>query len=163
MIDPIRIDHAERLYVAGRSPRSIQRTLAKAYTVDARTARRYLARAKARITKRGEHAPNPDAGRARSESMLLEAARFAREQQDPKALALCAQRLAELDGALGPKRVEISGPGGKPFEHRSTATDDLLAALDAFSGGLATAGDGPSDAGGVRCEPDPSAKGDPRA
>ena len=163
MIPLARIDHAERLYVAGKSSQSIQRTLAKAYEVSLRTARNYLARAKARITKRGENAPNPDAGRARAESLLLEAAKFAREQQDPKALALCAQRLAELDGALGPKRVEISGPGGKPFEHRSTGTDDLLAALDAFAGGLATAGDGPADAGGVRSEPDPSAASDPRA
>lgn len=154
MIDPIRIDHAERLYVAGRSPRSIQRTLAKAYTVDARTARRYLARAKARITKRGEHAPNPDAGRARSESMLLEAARFAREQQDPKALALCAQRLAELDGALGPKRVEISGPGGAALaiDHRHTLTPDALSTrITALAAGLASsalAPDAPAGASG---------------
>lgn len=115
MIPLARIDHAERLYVAGKSSQSIQRTLAKAYEVSLRTARSYLARAKARITKRGENAPNPDAGRARAESLLLEAAKFAREQQDPKALALCAQRLAELDGALGPKRVEHSGPNGGPI------------------------------------------------
>lgn len=128
MIDPLRIDHAERLYLAGRTPRSIQRTLVKAYTVSPSSARRYLALAKARIAKRGYSAPNPDAGRARAEGMLLEAAALARAKGDPKALALCAQRLAELDGALGPKRVEITGPGGAALaiEHRHSLTPDAL-------------------------------------
>lgn len=144
MIDPLRIDHAERLYLAGRTPRSIQRTLVKAYGVEPRTARRYLAAAKSRITKRGSSAPNPDAGRARAEEMLLTAARFAREQQDPKALALCAQRLAELDGALGPKRIEHSGPNGGPIPV-ADARARVLALL--------ARGDEPEPTGGEAGEP----------
>lgn len=143
-LDPDRIDLAERLYLAGRSPLSIQRTLARKFAITLRTARRYLARAKRRLSDRGEHAPNPDAGRARAEEMLLTAARFAREQQDPKALALCAQRLAELDGALGPKRIEHSGPNGGPIPV-ADARARVLALL--------ARGDEPEPTGGEAGEP----------
>lgn len=144
VIDPLRIDHAERLYLAGRAPRSIQRALVKAYGVEPRTARRYLALAKTRITKRGSSTPNPDAGRARAEEMLLEAAKLARAKGDPKALALCAQRLAELDGALGPKRIEVSGPNKGPIPIYD-ARARILAII--------ARGDEPDGAGGEAREP----------
>lgn len=116
VIDPARIDLAERLYLAGRTPRSIERTIAHRFGVTTRTARNYLARAKKRLGNRPANAINPDAGRTRAESLLLEAAAMARAKEDPKALAIIAHRLAELDGAVGPRRIELSGPGGGPIQ-----------------------------------------------
>ena len=143
VIDPIRIDHAERLYLAGRTPRTIQRTLTRTYGVNPSTARSYLARAKKRLGNRPANAINPDAGRARAESLLLEAAAIARSKEDPKALAIIAHRLAELDGAIGPRRLELSGPGGGPIQtHHDVSPRAILALLG--DGSDPPPGDGPS-------------------
>jgi hypothetical protein len=98
VIPPARIDLAAKLYLLGRSPRSIQHRLAREFGVDARTARRYLARAKKQL---GAKRPvDPAAGAARAEALQLEAFALARTQADPRAMSLIAHRLAELDGAL---------------------------------------------------------------
>lgn len=114
-IDPERIDLAEKLYLKGSPPRSIYLTLCRRFSIDLRTAQRYLARAKKRLGNRPANTINPDAGRARAEGLLLEAFVIARVKEDPKAMAIIAHRLAELDGAVGPRRIELSGPGGGPI------------------------------------------------
>ena len=136
MIDPIRIDHAERLYLAGRTPRTIQRTLTRTYGVTPQTARHYLARAKKRLASRPSNEISPDAARARAESLLLEAAAMARAKEDPKALAMIAHRLAELDGAVGPRRVELSGPGGGPIQTHASVV--VLPELERPDGAVAS-------------------------
>lgn len=98
MIDPERIDLAAKLYLLGRTPRSIQCTLARRFGVDPRTARRYLARAKQRLGS--QRRVDPASGAARAEALQLEAYALARSQGDPRAMSLIAHRLAELDGAL---------------------------------------------------------------
>lgn len=90
---------------------------------------------------------------------------------------ITAARNAELDwkadswklskrcpGEFGDRQViEHQGSEERPVRHVVDVTsDDLLLALDAFASGLATADDGPGDAGGVPRDPDTGAAGEPR-
>lgn len=108
-----RLAKAYELYLAGQQRSSITSTLCKLYEVSARQARHYLKLALERFPR--AEPTSPEAARARAEAMLLEAAELARAKKDPKALATCAARLAELDGVLGPRRLELTGAGGVPL------------------------------------------------
>lgn len=134
-----RIDLAEKLYLQARSPKSITATLCTRYGVTARQARRYLARATARIAAR----PRADLGavRERAETMLLESYRLAKsrtvpvpgggmiDQPDTKAMATAARYLADLDGAFAPVKHEHSGTIG-------ITAADVLAELTGDAGGV---------------------------
>lgn len=138
-----RIDKAAELYLKGLQRSSITSELCKLFKVSARQARKYVALA----LRRFAHAEpvSPEAARARSEEMLLEAAELARAKKDAKALATCAARLAELAGATGPKKLEVSGPGGGPVRMTHYTPEQAAAELAAL---LAKAtGAAPPDAG----------------
>lgn len=126
-----RLALVEKLWLKGRSESVITATVCKRYTISARQARRYVERVKAKIAARD--ALDPAAALARSERMLLETYQLARtrtamvgrhpktkqpillEDPDTKTMAVVAFRLAELHGAGAAKRLEHSGPGGKPI------------------------------------------------
>ena len=120
-----RIDDTQAMWLAGVSPRKIEHDLAEKYGVTRRTARNYLAIVRRRLVKRGS--VEVEAARARAEEMLLETYRCAKDRvgvtkdgheysdPDTKSMVAAAHRLAELFGAVGPKRIEFSGPGGKPL------------------------------------------------
>lgn len=114
-LDPKRLAFVEALYCTGKRPREIERETAAAFGVKPRTVRNYLTRVKTKLgVAFGEQAP--EAIKARSEAMLLEAYAAAKLRGDPRAMADVAMRLAELSGALSSNvnfrgNVKVEGLG----------------------------------------------------
>lgn len=140
-----RLEYVERLYLKGVSEHRIQSKVSERYGVTTRTARRYLARVRLRLSKLP--AAQPEAVRLRSEAMILEAYDLARKavkyvtfqdgvgpdtRKETRAVPApevgtmvnAAARLADLHGASQPKRVDVTS-GGEPI---GALTDEELRA-----------------------------------
>ena len=120
-----RLDEVRERYLRGESSLKIQDECAKLWAISQRQVRNYLRLVRAQFAK---HATDDiEAVRARSEQLLLDTYDLAKTRQgytmagtayddpDLKTMATCAYRLAELYGATGAKKLEVSGPGGKPL------------------------------------------------
>jgi hypothetical protein len=108
-----RIDAARKLWLTGRSSTWCQQQLRERFGVSTRAARRYLEIVRKRLAAE----PKPDAESARELAARQLQAAFdaASEKHDAKAMVLAASRLAELHGAIGPQRIEISTKNGAPL------------------------------------------------
>ena len=145
-----RLALAERLYLTGVSDHLAQQQLSDRFGVSHRQARRYLERIREKFAKLPQ--PSPEAVRARSEAMLLEAYGLARSAvkyvtfrdgvgpetssetkpvpaPEVGTMASCAARLADLHGATGTKKIDVTS-GGKPLASQSD--DELRARLAAL-------------------------------
>lgn len=131
-----RIDLVERLYLRGASTRTIELACAREYGVSARQARHYLYLVHKRVKERAETLQEDVPSIvARSEALLLEASEIARSKKDASALVRVARTLAELRGALGPQRVELSGANGKPLQTETVSRIVYLPELEPDSVG----------------------------
>jgi len=103
-----RIDHAIELWATGRSGIWCQAQLRAKWNVSTRAARRYLEIARKRLR---EQAPTQDPAEARDEVLRkLEAAfEIAAEKRDAKNMIAATARIAEVQGLIGTRKVELSG------------------------------------------------------
>ena len=102
-----RIDAARKLWLTGRSSAWCQQQLSERFGVSQRAARRYLEIVRKRLAME----PKPDAESARdlAARQLQSAFDTAAGKGDAKAMVLAASRLAELHGAIGPRKIELGG------------------------------------------------------
>lgn len=119
-----RLDLAEAMWVAGTTAREIQTKLAIKYGVTRRQTRTYIRLARERIAKNDKDDAHTAAvsGKARAEEMLLEVWALAKNatfkgvaSPDTKTMERVATRLAELNGAMAPKKLELDASGLAEF------------------------------------------------
>ena len=140
-----RLDEVRGRYLSGQPSLKIQSECAAKWGITQRQVRNYLKRVRAQLAK---HATDDlEAVRARSEQLLLETYELSRARQgytmagtayddpDLKTMATCAYRLAELYGATGAKKLEVSGKDGGPIQTQSRVI--VLPALEGAVGGNA--------------------------
>jgi len=99
----------ERQWCIGRTPRAIERDCAKQFECSKRTIRVDLAIARKRLAA-GFKDTDPDAVRARAETMMLEAFEVAKGAKRAGDMVLAAQRVAEVHGAFE-RKVAVSVNG----------------------------------------------------
>lgn len=134
-----RIERTRELYLQGVPNLAIQSKLSREFNVSCRAVRTWI---KIVVDKLGRaESANTEAARARASEMLLNAYLLARgrkgytkdgpyDDPDVKAMVAAAHRYAELHGAVGPKRVELSGPNGGPVPTRAEVV--ILPPLEAI-------------------------------
>lgn len=89
------IEEIETMYLAGASPQSMRKFLHKKYGVPKHRFAHLLRQVLSELAK--DIADTPiDAIVARSESMLLQAFKIAKERKDPKAIGQIAERLVNI-------------------------------------------------------------------
>jgi hypothetical protein len=124
-----RLEFTRQLWLEGVAEHRLQQRVAEKFNVTLRTARRYLARVRAAFAK--HPSAEIEAIRARADAMLLDVYDKAQdhkvivpkkdgadvvEQPDLRTMATVAWRLAELHGAVAPKRHEHEhSSGGSPL------------------------------------------------
>ncbi len=128
-----RIARVEELWLASKSDRQIQRIMCDEFEVSMRQVRRYIVLVEAKMA--ALPGTKPEATRVRVRNMLLETFRRARSRKrtvvvgagrdatieivpdpDLKTMATCSRHLAELDGAIGAKKIEVTGKDGGPIQ-----------------------------------------------
>lgn len=129
-----RLARVEELWLLGRSERSIQRTVAREWTVTLRTVRRDIVRVQKKLAALPQN--DPVAVKRRVEAMLLETYRVAKRgnKLGPQAavMATVGARLAQLEGLLTDK-IEHTGDLAPDFsklsEEQLRQYASILAAL----------------------------------
>lgn len=96
------------LWSTGRSGIWCQQQLSRRWSVSQRAARRYLEIARKRLREQAP-AQDPEAARDEIRRKLEAAYEMAVEERDAKGMVTAAQRLGELAGVLGTRKVELSG------------------------------------------------------
>lgn len=124
-IPPERLEKVRDEYLRGALVLSRQTELAREWGITTRQVRNYLRRVKAQLAAHASE--DIAAARARAEQMLLHAYAVAEAKQghtmrgeayadpDTKSMVAAAKALAEVHGAVGPTKHELSGPGGVPL------------------------------------------------
>lgn len=144
LIPPGRLDAIEKRILTAEAPADFVPALAKEWGRSQRQVWKYVKRVRERLAERAR-AVDPEADRETVRAMALETYRTARQGgedgPDTRGMVAAAKLFGEITGALGPKRLEVSGPEGKPIETNVTTHIVMLPPL----------GEGdepPSDAGG---------------
>lgn len=131
-IPPERLAEVERRILLIEAPADFVPELAREWRRSKRQVWTYVAIVRARLAARVK-AADPDADRELTRSMLLEAFRAARighpeKGADAKGMVAAARTFGELTGAMGPRKVEITGRDGGPIA--TVATVVMMPALD---------------------------------
>lgn len=109
LIDPKRIEAAIDLLAQGHSAALISRKLARKFGCSYRSGRRYVQVARDRL---GRNELPPEERESAREEVLrkLEAAfEIAAEKRDAKNMIAATARIAEVQGLIGTRKVELSG------------------------------------------------------
>jgi hypothetical protein len=135
-IDPRRLDEVEKRYLNARPTRDIERDLATEWGITRRQVRTYIAIVRRRLAAAFVET-TPDEQRARVEALLLNAYRCAEagspvHGSDARGMVAAAKTLADLTGAMAPKKVEHSGSIGMTDPK---ALHDRAAAIVAHAAG----------------------------
>lgn len=119
-IEPARLDEIERRLLSAEAAADFVPVLAKEWGRSKRRVWDYVARVRKRLAERARsRAISPEADAELVRALALETYRVARtgtdKGPDTKGMAAAVKLLGEMTGAIGPRRVELSGPGGGPI------------------------------------------------
>lgn len=152
LIPPGRLDAIEKMILAAEAPADFVPALAKEWGRSQRQVWKYVKRVRERLAERAR-AVDPEADRETVRAMALETFRAAREGgedgPDTKGMVAAAKLFGEITGAIGPKRVEITGKGGGAIETKDTSPDGLATRLAAVIARVTGGAAGGPTAGGV--------------
>ena len=148
-----RLDKIEALLLKGEAPADFVVPLAKEWNRSRRRVWDYVARVRRRLAERAQKVSTPEADAEIIRSLLLRAYRKAEEGgdmgPDARGMVAAVKLLAEITGVAGPKRLELSGPGGAPIQTQAVIRVVDLPPLDPDP----LPADRPPDGGALGAEP----------
>lgn len=139
-IEPARLDEIERRLLRAEAAADFVPELAKEWGRSKRRVWDYVARVRKRLAERARASKlDPDADAELVRALALETYRVAREGTDKgpdtRGMAAAVKLLGEMTGAIGPRRLELSGPGGGPIQTHAAVV--VLPAIEPADGALA--------------------------